>query len=111
MTTLSKELPGVIQGVLQKIIDEYTPQKIILFGSFAHGNSGSDSDIDLLIIKETPERFIDRWTMVQKILTGTHPSIPVETFIFTPDEIEQRINIGDQFIKEVLDTGEVLYAT
>ncbi|HLC27300.1 MAG TPA: nucleotidyltransferase domain-containing protein [bacterium] len=100
----------VIDTVLRKLIAEYAPEKVILFGSHAHGDPGPDSDIDLLIIKNTSERFIDRWVAVQRILTGTHRSIPVETLVITPQEIQRRLAIGDQFIAEILQKGQVLYA-
>jgi predicted nucleotidyltransferase len=99
----------VIQNMVQKLITEYSPQKLILYGSHAYGSPGPDSDIDLLIIKETSERFIDRWVTVQRIITGLHPSIPVETLVLTPQELKARITIGDQFIKEIIENGEVLY--
>ena len=100
----------VIRKILQKIVAEYAPQKVILFGSYAWGSPGPDSDIDLLIIKETTERFLERWTTVQRILSGTHRSLPVETLVLTPQEVEMRLEIGDQFIAEILEKGEVLYA-
>ncbi|MFQ5881621.1 MAG: nucleotidyltransferase domain-containing protein [Candidatus Methylomirabilales bacterium] len=109
--TDSQNINNVIQNILQKLIAEYAPQKVILFGSHVYGSPGSDSDIDLLIIKETTERFIDRWVMVQRILTGTHRSLPVETLVLTPREVENRLAIGDQFIAEILEKGKVLYAT
>ena len=108
--TGSRDIKMVIQSILQRLIAEYAPQKVILFGSHVHGTPGPDSDIDLLIIKETPERFIDRWVTVQRILTGVHRSLPVETLVLTPREVETRLAIGDQFIAEILEKGEVLYA-
>jgi predicted nucleotidyltransferase len=108
--TDSQDIKTVIQRMLQKLVAEYAPQKVVLFGSYAYGTPGPDSDIDLLIIKETPERFLDRWVIVQRILTGTHRTFPVETLVLTPQEIEKRLAIGDQFIVEALEKGEVLYA-
>jgi len=64
----SQDIKVVIQSILHKLIAEYAPHKVILFGSYAYGVPGRDSDIDLLIIKETSERFIDRWATVQRIL-------------------------------------------
>jgi len=108
--TGSQELNDLIGRMVQKIVNEYAPQKVILFGSYASGNPDRDSDIDLLVIKETGDRFIDRWMAVQRILTGLHRSIPVETLVLTPQEMENRLKIGDQFIAEVLAKGELLYA-
>ncbi len=106
----AKAVKDTIQKILDKLVTGYAPQKVILYGSYAYGNPDRDSDIDLLIIKETTERFIDRWVTVQQILTGTHPSIPVETLVLTPQEMERRLAIGDQFVEEIITRGEVLYA-
>jgi predicted nucleotidyltransferase len=105
----SQDTRTVIQTILEKLVAEYSPQQVILFGSYAYGIPGPDSDIDLLIIKETSQRFIDRWVTVRRILTGTHPSLPLETLVLTPEEIARRLAFGDQFIAEILDKGEVLY--
>ncbi len=109
--TGSYDTKKVIQIMVKKLIAEYAPLRMILFGSHAYGFPGPDSDIDLLIIKETKERFIDRWVTVQRILTGLHPSIPVETLVLTPQEIKARLDIGDQFIEEIMEKGEILYDT
>ena len=106
----AKAVKDTIQKILDKLVTGYAPQKVILYGSYAYGKPDRDSDIDLLIIKETTERFIDRWVTVQQILTGTHPSIPVETLVLTPQEMERRLAIGDQFVEEIITRGEVLYA-
>ena len=50
------ELTG---DIVKKIVFGYSPQKIILFGSLAHGTPTKDSDVDLLIIKDTDYRPID----------------------------------------------------
>jgi uncharacterized protein len=105
-----QDMTIVLQRMLQKLIAEYAPEKVILFGSYAYGVPGPDSDIDLLIIKETADRFLDRWTTVQRILTGTHRTLPVETLVLTLQEIAHRLTIGDQFIAEILQKGKVVYA-
>ena len=83
--------------------------RIILFGSYAHGNFTDDSDIDLLIIKDTKARFLDRWMAVRKILADPKRTIPIETIIITPVELEKRLEIGDQFFEEIVKTGIILY--
>ncbi len=110
MMIMNRKAREVIQNILEKLISEYSPQKVILFGSYAYGEPNPDSDIDLLIVKETTERFIDRWVTVQRILTGTHYSIPLETFVLTPQEVEKRLAVGDHFIREIMEKGNILYA-
>jgi hypothetical protein len=68
------------------------------------------SDIDLLIVKKTQERFLDRVDTVRRTVTGLHPRIPLEPIVMTPDEIAERLSKGDQFVAEIIERGEVLYA-
>ena len=104
------EVREIIQDILGRLLADYAPLKVILFGSYAYGDPQPDSDIDLLIIKETHERFIDRWTTVRRILSDPKRTVPLETLVLTPQEVEKRLSAGDQFIAEITEKGEVLYA-
>lgn len=104
------EVKAVIDDILQKLISDYAPQKVILFGSYAYGNPRPDSDIDLLIVKETDERFIDRPVTVRRILSDPRRTIGLEILVLTPQELSDRMAIGDQFLAEITANGRVLYA-
>lgn len=99
-----------IERILRRIVQEYHPLKVILFGSYAYGTPHEDSDIDMLVIKETSERFIDRWVAVQELIADSERRTPVEAIVVTPDELTQRLARGDQFFQEIVARGEVLYA-
>ena len=43
----AKEVRKNISKMVEKIVKEYHPEKIILFGSYAYGNPSKDSDVDL----------------------------------------------------------------
>ena len=101
---------AVIQKIVQRLIADYPPLKIILFGSYAYGQPDPDSDIDLLIIKATGEGFLERLHTVRRVTVGTHPSVPFDPIVLTPTEMADRLEAGDQFLREILDRGEVLYA-
>ncbi len=107
----SKDVKTELKKIVRQVVDAYRPEKIILFGSYAYGKPHADSDLDLLIIKKTSERFIDRWTIVRQIVSDPKRSIPFEPIVLTPDELEERLAIGDQFIEEIITKGEVLYAS
>jgi predicted nucleotidyltransferase len=109
--TASQTAQETIQNILEKLLDGYSPQKVILFGSYAYGDPQPHSDIDLLVIKETPERFIDRWVTVRRLLSDPTRTLPLEVIVLTPQEVSKRLDIGDQFLAEILERGEVLYAT
>jgi len=100
-----------LNKIVRQVVDAYRPEKIILFGSYAYGKPNADSDLDLLIIKETSERFIDRWTNIRKIVSDPKRSIPFEPIVLTPREVDERLAMGDQFIEEIINGGEVVYTS
>jgi len=103
-------LRPVIQAIVERLIAAYRPERIILFGSHVCGTADADSDIDLLIVKDTPQRFLDRLDEVRRLVTGTHPGIPFDPIVVTPQELAERLQRGDQFVGGIIRTGEVLYA-
>ncbi|MCX6761486.1 MAG: nucleotidyltransferase domain-containing protein [Candidatus Moranbacteria bacterium] len=97
-----------IQEVADKIVKEYQPEKIILFGSYAWGTPHEDSDVDLFIIKETQVAPLARIEMVDKIFSRRE--FPMDFLVYTPEQVERRIAIKDLFIKDVITNGKILYA-
>lgn len=108
--TTDKKVRKTILKIVEKIKKEYQPNRIVLFGSYAYGKPDRDSDIDLLVIKKTHNRPIDRRVAVARIVSDPKRLIPVEPIVLTPKEVNERLKIGDQFIKEILKKGKVLYA-
>lgn len=103
-------IQAAIEEIVRRLVRDYQPEKIILYGSYAYGNPDEDSDIDLLIIKDTPDRLLQRMVRVRRLADGAHRHIAFEPLILTPRELEQRLRIGDQFIGEIIEKGELLYA-
>jgi len=100
----------VIKKIVDILIKEYHPDKIILFGSYAYGKPTEDSDIDLLIIKESDKkRRVDRFVEVQSLIYSKEARIPVFPLVLTKEELEERLSIGDDFIEEIITKGKVLY--
>jgi len=104
------EFEQITRQIVNKLRCDYSPQKIILFGSYLSDSPHSDSDIDLLIIKDTNERFIDRWVAVRKILSDPNRKVAIDTFVLSPLEVSERLNRGDQFLADIIKRGKVLYA-
>ena len=99
----------IINSISKKLKEKYKAEKIILFGSYAEGNPRKDSDIDLLIIKKTNARHIDRAVSVRKILKDENRIVAIDPIVYTPDEINKRLELEDDFVKNILDNGAVLY--
>lgn len=88
------------------IAKSFQPEKIILFGSYAWGNPGPDSDVDFFIIKETEDtRSIAR--EIDGSLWGR--TIPMDFVVYTPSQVERRKK-SNFFIKKILENGQVLYS-
>jgi predicted nucleotidyltransferase len=97
-----------IQSIVDRIVKNYGPDKIILFGSFAQGTQNENSDVDLLIVKDSKLPRHRRGREVRKLLYGI--LVPMDIIVFTNKEIEEDRNLKFSFVYEVLKTGKVLYA-
>ena len=92
-----------------KIVTEFQPEKIILFGSWAWGIPHENSDVDLFIIKESDKKRWEReYDLRMKLIGNKFP--PMDLLIYTPEEMEQRIRIEDLFIQDILKNGKLVYA-
>jgi predicted nucleotidyltransferase len=99
---LEDELSRIIE-VLKK---NYEPDRLILFGSFAEGNTHEWSDIDLLIIKKTEKRPLDRILEVSRLIK---PTIGIDLFVYTPNEFDTLVREKFSFLTVVAREGKVLY--
>ena len=103
---MTKKAQAEIKSIMRKIVREYKPEKIILFGSFAYGKPRASSDIDMLIVKKTKKRRIDR---IKDVLYMIDNNFPFEPIVYTPREINERLTLGDFFLQTVMQKGKILY--
>lgn len=95
-----------IEDIKNQLIKKYKPEKIILFGSAAWGKD-EIRDIDLLIIKSnSPHYGIDRMREVDALIEH---NIALDMLFYKPEEIEERLKMGDPFVKKIFENGRVLY--
>ena len=97
-----------IREVADKIVKEYKPEKIILFGSYAWGKPGLDSDVDLFIVKKTNRSSRE---IAREISQAIFPrQFPLDILVYTPSEVERKIKEDrNLFIEDIINNGEVLY--
>jgi predicted nucleotidyltransferase len=104
---------GAIQSALEEIVDrliqDYQPQQLILFGSLASGDAREGSDIDLLIIKETGETPLERRVRVRRLVSRPDRRVPLSPLVLTPHELAQRLALGDPFYHDIVQRGKVVY--
>ena len=98
-----------LKEITEKIVKEYQPEKIILFGSWAWGTPHPDSDVDLLIVLRSSKPRLERERELNVILYPRE--MPLDLIVYTPDELEQSISKNrNLFIEDVIRNGRVLYA-
>ncbi len=96
-----------INTLSAEIAATFHPERIILFGSYAYGNPGHDSDVDLLVVMPYTRHSAYQ---AAAILTRVNPAFPVDVLVRTPGELAERIAQGDFFLREVVERGRELYA-
>ncbi len=62
--------------------------------------------LDLFIIKKTKDKRFNRHLLVRKLIKG---ELPVDILVYTPQETEKRLNMGDFFIEDIVKKGKILY--
>ncbi len=102
-----RQVSETLPAAVERIVEELQPEKIILFGSYAHGTPTPDSDVDLLVIMETDAPSKERSWAVSRLLLPR--PFPVDILVRTPQEIERALARGDFFIREIITHGRVLY--
>jgi predicted nucleotidyltransferase len=91
---------------LPLLIAHERPKQIILFGSYCAGQVHEWSDLDLVIVKETQDAFLDRTRQVLDLL---EPRVGVDVLVYTPEEFE-RLACERAFVRdEILGKGKVIY--
>jgi uncharacterized protein len=93
-----------ITKLADEIAAKFSPQTIILFGSYAYGTPTEDSDVDLLVVKDYPG---PSYRAASRI--AVCPGFPTEIIVRSQREIQRRIDIEDWFIVEIMEQGIVLY--
>ena len=101
-----KKKGEIIREMVSQIALQFRPRRIILFGSYAHGKPRPESDVDLLVVMDTHLRETEQALQIcQKIeyLFG------LDLLVITPQRLTQRLAQGDSFLREVVETGKVVY--
>ena len=96
-----------IHEIKSKIIDEFHPERIVLFGSYARGEETPNSDVDLLVIMPSfPGKNVLK---AIEILKRIKPAFPIDLLVRTSDQVQRRVAMNDYFLKGIMEKGAVLY--
>ncbi|MGH8587087.1 MAG: nucleotidyltransferase domain-containing protein [Gammaproteobacteria bacterium] len=97
----------LLEEVVRRIVSVGSPRKIVLFGSWARGQAGPDSDLDLLIIEDSALPRHRRAGRHRMVLLGLFPAKDI--VVWTPGEVRQWQHVPNTFITRILAEGRILY--
>src|SRR5437763_5982017 len=95
----------VICRFARQVAEQFHPDKIILFGSYAYGTPHADSDADILVVM--PAR--NQLDQAVKISLAIDPPFPLDIIVRTPHSMKWRLAEGESFLTEITTKGKVLY--
>jgi|ERR1051325_1647111 predicted nucleotidyltransferase len=101
--------PHLWEEIVRRIVKAVGPEKIVLFGSRARGDHRPDSDIDLLVIKESNVPRSQRPVAIHAALEGLPIEVDAEVMVYTPKEVEEWKGSQAAFVTTALREGKLLY--
>jgi predicted nucleotidyltransferase len=95
----------VIRRYARQVAEQFHPDKIILFGSYAYGRPHADSDVDILVVMPADNQ-IDQAVRIDR---KVDPPFALDLIVRTPTNLAWRLREGDSFLREIVSKGQVLY--
>lgn len=97
----------IIQEMVRRIVAKFDPLQIILFGSYARGTAGPDSDVDLLVVMPIDSSHKEKNLEISVELHAM--GLAKDVFVVTPEEVRKYRDIVGTIIKTAVHEGKVLY--
>ena len=97
------------ERVIQMAKEKLDPELMIVFGSVAGGTANKDSDLDIIIVKESDENMLIRSAKARRALKGS--KVPIDIIVYTPDEFEFRLTSKYSLPSEALATGRIVHGS
>ena len=95
-----------IRQLCTRIAREFKPEKIILFGSHAYGQPTPESDLDVLVVMQFEG---DPLEQAVTMLNRLNMLLPIDLLVRTPEQIQRRLEMGDRFMRDIIERGKVMY--
>lgn len=95
-----------VQQIINELVKNYQPEKVILFGSRVAGKTHKDSDVDLVVIKQTNKNFYDR---IEEASGSVDHILPIDIIVYTPEEFKKMSRESWFVKKEIIAKGRVVY--
>lgn len=107
---MEQPLPEEVHRIVHRLVSDYGAERIILFGSYAEGRAGEDSDVDLLVVKDTKADFYTRVREARRSFRDRTRRLPVDVIVLTPQELDRALAHGNSLLTRIVRRGVVLHA-
>ncbi len=98
---------SIIQDITKKIVAQFNPVQIIVFGSFARGEEHKNSDLDLLVVMNSVQ---DRRRTAIEIRRALREfSISKDIIVTTPEQLRERSQVVGTVFRPAMLDGKVIY--
>lgn len=102
------KIAGQLLPYLQVLVEQFHPEQVILFGSYAYGEPTQDSDVDLLVVKEMHAPQLEEAVAIRKAWRATRragTSLPFDVLLESPQSHRARINDAAVFYNTINRRG------
>jgi len=104
--TQRRRVPAAaIRRFVDAVARQFKPDRVILFGSYAMGTPRPESDVDIMVVMETP---VEAEQSLQ-IRQAVPCDFGIDLLVMTPSTLKRRLELGDFFLKELTEQGKILY--
>ena len=111
LPTLVRRLPSgripraAIRAYVRQVVAQFQPERVILFGSHAHGRPNAESDVDLMVVMPAKNDLSQAIRIRQAICSR----FPIDLFSISPDKLAKHLVWNDPLLKEIVEKGVVLH--
>jgi uncharacterized protein len=102
------DLPPLVERTLQRLIRYYSPERIIVFGSYSKATVHSRSDVDLLVVANVDGSLDLHQRRARQLAAGCFPRVDV--VLATPAEVSEANTARSPFLASILRTGTTVYS-
>jgi len=104
--SVPRSIPRRVQLLAARIGHLFHLEKVLLFGSYAYGQPTPDSDVDFLVIMKTKLHPVEQAVAIRRVVNAP---FPMDLLVRTPEQLEERLRLGDYFLQDIMRRGGLLY--
>lgn len=104
---MDKRVEEILRTFLERLLGNYDPQRILLFGSHATGHAKPDSDLDLMIVMSVEGSTREKANEIDLLMSDR--TVPMDFVVITPEQYEKQKKVIGTIVYQAEREGQVLY--